>query len=120
MICISAGLSTFHYLSSHFGANLSMGHPSIAIAINGFPPMAYTSLKALVAAIFQSEWVVYYGKKKSVVLIPVPFPISYAASSLVSLPTKRQVSSIFGLLDSNIVVNTFGDNLHPQPVTKTC
>jgi hypothetical protein len=32
-------------------ANLSMGHPSIAIAINGFPPMAYTSLKALVAAI---------------------------------------------------------------------
>jgi hypothetical protein len=27
-----------------------MGHP-IAIAINGFPPMAYTSLKALVAAI---------------------------------------------------------------------
>jgi hypothetical protein len=21
----------------------------------------------------------------------------------------------FGLLDSNIVVNTFGDNLHPQP-----
>jgi hypothetical protein len=55
----------FHYLSSHSGANLSMGHPSIAIAINGFPPMAYTSLKALVAAILPKVNVVYYGQEKN-------------------------------------------------------
>ena len=95
-----------------------MGHPKIAIAINGFPPMAYTSLIAFVAAILPKvKGSSTMGKKKSVVLIiPIPFPISYtAASSLVSLPTNRCTSSIFGVLEANIVVNTFGDILHPQP-----
>ena len=94
-----------------------MDHPSIAIAIHGFPPIAYTSLKALVAVILPKvNGSSIMGKKKSVVLmIPVPFPMSYtAASFLVSLPTKSSVSYIFEWLDSNIVGYTFNWNKKKQ------
>ncbi len=74
------------------GANLSRGHPNMAIAKRGSPPIAYTSLMALAAAIRPNEkGSSTMGIKKSVVLIiPVPSPKSYtAASSLLSLPTNR-------------------------------
>jgi hypothetical protein len=56
-----------------------------------------------------------WARKISGTYDSVPFPISYTAASSLSLPTKRRCP---GLLDSNIVVNTFGDNLHPQPALK--
>ena len=54
------------------------GQPSMAIAMSGFPPIAYTSLIALALAIFPNACASStMGVKKSVVLIMAwPLPIS--------------------------------------------
>ena len=61
----------------------STGHPKIAIANRGFPPIAYTSLIALAAATLPNKkGSSTMGVKKSVVEInAVPFPKSYTAAS---------------------------------------
>ena len=52
------------------GGSLSIGHPNMAIASKGVPPIAYISLMALVAAIFPKvNGSSTIGIKKSVVLI---------------------------------------------------
>ena len=98
--------------------NLLIGKPNTAIAIIGLPPIAKMSLTALVAAMRpKSKGSSTIGMKKSVVLIiDVPLPKSYtAASSLVSLPTRR-FGSINGAISvCKISSKTLGDILQPQP-----
>ncbi len=69
-----------------------IGMPTIASAMIGVPPIAYTSDSALVAAIRpKSKGSSTIGMKKSVVAISAcaSFSRYTAASSAVSVPTSR-------------------------------
>ncbi|KAF5043581.1 hypothetical protein DSECCO2_500820 [anaerobic digester metagenome] len=98
--------------------SFSRGHPSIAIAIIGLPPIAYMSDIALVAEIRPKSLALStIGVKKSVVLIiAFPSPISYtAASSLLSFPTIRFGKLSPETLPFRISSRSLGAILHPQP-----
>ena len=95
-----------------------MGHPRIAMASTGLPPIAYTSLIAFAEAIRPKlKGSSTIGIKKSVVEISaVPLPISNtAASSLLWLPTINLSLSGIAILPFKITSNTCGEILQPQP-----
>mmetsp|Transcript_83948 Transcript_83948/g.140093 ORF Transcript_83948/g.140093 Transcript_83948/m.140093 type:complete len:213 (+) Transcript_83948:723-1361(+) len=100
------------------GGSFSRGQPRIAMAIRGVPPIAYTSLMALVAAMRpKSCGSSTMGMKKSVVLMrPWPSPRSYtAASSFVPRPTSSRGSACSGPVLESILSSTLGEILQPQP-----
>ena len=95
-----------------------MGQPSMAMAIMGCPPMAYTSLMAFTEAIApKSNGSSTIGMKKSVVLMmAVPLPRSNtAASSLVWLPTSREGKKLLSVDLLRMVSSTLGEILQPHP-----
>ena len=95
-----------------------MGMPTKARAMMGVPPMAYTSLKALVAAMRpKSTGSSTMGMKKSVVAIKAWCSLSWytAASSDVAMPTKISGGMAMAVVPCNISRSTPGAILQPQP-----
>jgi hypothetical protein len=98
--------------------SLSIGMPTRARAMIGVPPMAYTSLIALVAAMRpKSCGSSTMGMKKSVVAIRACWSLRRytAASSLVSMPTSNSLGTGKPREPRRISERMPGAILQPQP-----